>query len=1042
MVWSGQIHFESIRKKQQEATAKRREVLHKMEQREAEQRRLRAEATRAAKEAEMRKEEEEAATKIAAAKEEGAQRAREDTLRRMKLEKIAMRAAEKGTEDTNPPSKWISEGWNSRASYVRQSKLAAVTKCDLVVSLDFPGSEYIQSSSTRDDDDDVRECVRNAMKDARCGPTPARVATGSNRPKGGGEMHVILSSLPSWTCACCVPKRPVDIVGNAAPLTSVSSRVRGWNVYSVCVDNHELCDAWARNSKCESPTHKSFMRRHCSHSCGSCGSRFETSEIADDVTLLQKDEFHIDVVKEESADALWSSWSPCSVPCGEGGKRRRRCISGKCEGMSETACDARPCEPSPAVPDRSVLMWILVVPITMLSIMYGWLLYRGLTVMDILGSYLRTNSMPKESDAIDHTKVHLLLMSAFDVTEVEPDGNCLFVAMAAHWDGGDHVALRKRVQSYLSKNRRSKIDAMKLIQWLRTAEGLGDLPPGFVLTGNDLDDTERYLEFIGRDRSWGGRIEINAADAIIGKNIVVLEKAEQDGFYRERFRTHKTSARGEEVFIYYNGNNHYSRIRLRGEFTDASLPYYNSENEAPSLGEKRNANDRSRPRRASSSSPSHFSKGSACVYEKDGMSFAASIGSRNRDEFILDTPYRTSLRDVSLVTSTTLAHVRQHPYRSLFAQILDAQNGKMEWKGRRRDSTTYDDALREIVKRNKKLTHWIWYIWPTLKTLRPKTQCPQFLLPDFESAKMYLCNATLRSRLLEITEKTVEVARKNGIHRVLGAIDADKFHESTTLFLVAALMSAEKTPWRKRLVSVLRAAVQVAGRGTALHQIAIKEVSSAMIRGGRCASSSSWIEPIALSRMRTVDELTKNFRGHSCSKAQISERLTPSSQRRSRHSSRREGARATHSHLRLRRNLGDSTFKRHAKYPSSDSFRWEGGSVSVPPGDPPLVEAEASSLLGGDSQWSKSTTRDVPTLFDNERRDPPSSFVDPLPVEAEASSLLGGDSQWSESTTRDAPTLFDNERRDPSSSLPSTKREGRVKNSRSFLLPMDSIEYR
>merc|ERR1711907_887866 len=62
----------------------------------------------------------------------------------------------------------------------------------------------------------------------------------------------------------------------------------------------------------------------------------------------------------------------------------------------------------------------------------------------------------------------------------------------------------------------------------------------------------------------------------------------------------------------------------------------------------------------------------------------------------------------------------------------------------------YEQALKEI-KMGRKSGHWIWYIWPCLKPLRPGTSRPQYLLPDLEAARVYLKNQTLRQRLCEIT---------------------------------------------------------------------------------------------------------------------------------------------------------------------------------------------------------------------------------------------------------------------------------------------------
>ena len=99
----------------------------------------------------------------------------------------------------------------------------------------------------------------------------------------------------------------------------------------------------------------------------------------------------------------------------------------------------------------------------------------------------------------------------------------------------------------------------------------------------------------------------------------------------------------------------------------------------------------------------------------------------------------------------------------------------------------YRTALREI-RAGRKSTHWIWYIWPALKQLRPKTSRPHFLLPDFDAARAYVRHPTLCGRFHEITTAAVTHLQQGVNPRVLfGSVtDCSKFQECMTVFAVAA----------------------------------------------------------------------------------------------------------------------------------------------------------------------------------------------------------------------------------------------------------------
>eukprot|EP00940_MAST-03C_sp_MAST-3C-sp2_P000315 g315.t1 len=795
MVWSGHLSSTVIREAQGKAQVKRHSILEERRREQTLRRKLRA----------AKKEEEQNAKEPADPAKDERQEKRPtafDTIRDFSKEEERIDSSKNRTiETTSRTHRWISDGWSARASFVRQLRLRS--SCRRLTRLDFRTSGEIS-----------QDCVLAALTDTRCGVTPLRLATKAVTP-GGTKIPVrALVALgekgaPS-SCFCCRED------GGAFEFDAVVKNAHSWTLFRTCVDNHEHCAAWALDAKCESKVYAPFMRRHCSHSCGLCAP---TTSDAD-----------------EQREDVWSAWSACSASCGEG-IRTRTCLDGPCEQRVESkACNVRACPVSVEVdegserdhtPRRSprsgitshLLWWAILVggPVTALALLYGvdvtrngWSLFEMLdrTFSETLARFLKAGSdprSPKRSSHVQGAKEYRVRHSHgdFEKTPVRKDGNCLFVSLAAHWPEGDHVELRRRVTRKLA-DERDDINGMKLIQWLETNI---DLPPGFELSGpgKEESDTMRYLDYISKDGSWGGLVEIYTAGEIMERDIVVLDFDGKD--YVERYRT-KVTQRGT-VYVCYNGTNHYDCVRLlRAHAHVSKQDTHTSSKTTTTTTTTTTKSDR---RTGKSDAAFHFTplaKGDACVYEKDGVRFAASVDSRSYgDEFTLDTPFRRR-QDVSLITSTTSGHVLQNPYTDHFARIRKAQDGVDIPDG----CADYKTALREIERDGKKREHWMWYVWPTLRALRPNTLYPEYLLPSFSAAKLYLCDATLRTRLKRMCEVTLAATSRTrrSLVDILGPTDAEKFHESTTIFLVAAMMAAPRTRWRAPLIEVLKNAVYVA----------------------------------------------------------------------------------------------------------------------------------------------------------------------------------------------------------------------------------------
>ena len=93
---------------------------------------------------------------------------------------------------------------------------------------------------------------------------------------------------------------------------------------------------------------------------------------------------------------------------------------------------------------------------------------------------------------------------------------------------------------------------------------------------------------------------------------------------------------------------------------------------------------------------------------------------------------------------------------------------------------SYDQALKEIIK-GRKLTHWIWYIFPQMKGLGFSYNSEYYGITSLQEARDYLENELLRKRLFEITESLLMHKGKD-IESIMGDIDALKLKSSMTLF--------------------------------------------------------------------------------------------------------------------------------------------------------------------------------------------------------------------------------------------------------------------
>lgn len=92
----------------------------------------------------------------------------------------------------------------------------------------------------------------------------------------------------------------------------------------------------------------------------------------------------------------------------------------------------------------------------------------------------------------------------------------------------------------------------------------------------------------------------------------------------------------------------------------------------------------------------------------------------------------------------------------------------------------YEIALREI-QGGKKLSHWIWFIFPQIKGLGYSEKAIYYSIQNLEEGKAYLENKYLYNNLIKICKELLKL-ESNNILEIMGFPDNLKLCSSMTLF--------------------------------------------------------------------------------------------------------------------------------------------------------------------------------------------------------------------------------------------------------------------
>ena len=97
---------------------------------------------------------------------------------------------------------------------------------------------------------------------------------------------------------------------------------------------------------------------------------------------------------------------------------------------------------------------------------------------------------------------------------------------------------------------------------------------------------------------------------------------------------------------------------------------------------------------------------------------------------------------------------------------------------------TYDIALAELIG-GRKLTHWMWFIFPQLRGLGRSSMAHRYGIGSVEEAHAYLVHPVLGARLRECVTAVLD-GGETDLGVIFGSPDDMKFVSSMTLFSLAA----------------------------------------------------------------------------------------------------------------------------------------------------------------------------------------------------------------------------------------------------------------
>ena len=94
-------------------------------------------------------------------------------------------------------------------------------------------------------------------------------------------------------------------------------------------------------------------------------------------------------------------------------------------------------------------------------------------------------------------------------------------------------------------------------------------------------------------------------------------------------------------------------------------------------------------------------------------------------------------------------------------------------------------SVREELRRGRKTTHWMWFVFPQLRGLGRSAMAITYGLQSAEEAARYWRHELLGHRLRECTELALAAGHGKSLHDIFGSPDDMKFCSCMTLFASA-----------------------------------------------------------------------------------------------------------------------------------------------------------------------------------------------------------------------------------------------------------------
>ncbi|MBC7935674.1 MAG: DUF1810 domain-containing protein [Rhizobacter sp.] len=96
----------------------------------------------------------------------------------------------------------------------------------------------------------------------------------------------------------------------------------------------------------------------------------------------------------------------------------------------------------------------------------------------------------------------------------------------------------------------------------------------------------------------------------------------------------------------------------------------------------------------------------------------------------------------------------------------------------------FKQALSEI-KNGRKLTHWMWFIFPQIKGLGNSDLSKQYAIKDLEEAEAFIAHPVTGKNLIAIAAALLQLKGANPTH-IFGKPDDVKLQSCMTLFALVA----------------------------------------------------------------------------------------------------------------------------------------------------------------------------------------------------------------------------------------------------------------